>query len=217
MSPPHPPVHSSISLYWNTSHHTLDTTVHRKVKGFVSYNLARATRSALQVLAAWTEAFSNPATTVRDQNSRILQVTRVALSDSLLATMTNTDMQRRLGIQVTPSLSLLQCHILWNQAFRETSYKQAFWAENYAAAQVIALSQLAELLAWLVWLHAGELFAIAWFKVQAVPLRHGGTYAFPTSVGCLIFHLLDQKKYSQDTTADVVIAWSTPAGLQPDR
>ena len=217
VAPPHPPVHASIPLYWNMSRHTLQKTVHRKVTGFVSYNSSRASRSALQAFTAWTEAWSNPATTVRDRNNRILQVNRVAPSDSILATMTNTGMKRRLGTRVTPSLSLLRRHILWNQASREASFRRASKEGRHAAARIIALAQLTELIAWMAWLRAGELFAITWSKIQAFPPGHGGVHDLPTEVGCLLFTLLDQTKSSQEVTADVVLAWRTSAGLQPGR
>ena len=123
-------------------------------------------------------------------------------------------MKMRFGTKVTPSRTLLRARVLWNMRTREARYKAEAATVNWRYARILALAQFAELLAWLGWLRAGDLFSLMWDKVAAFPPAQGGGHNLPDGVGCFLLTLLAQTKYSQDATADLVLAWKTSCGLQ---
>ena len=85
-------------------------------------------------------------------------------------------MSARLGTETKPSQALTAAHIQWNQKQR-THYLTKTLAlpviYNFVAAQC------AELIAWLGWLRASELFHLRTQDVEMVPPEKGAKYGLP--------------------------------------
>ena len=74
-------------------------------------------------------------------------------------------------------------------------------------------AQCAELIAWLGWLRASELFTLRREDVELVPPSNGAVYGLPPNVGVILFQLLPSTKSSRNKQVDIVITWHTASGL----
>jgi len=80
----------------------------------------------------------------------------------------------------------------------------------------IARAALANVVAWLGWLPAMELFrSLCWCDITVNTPADGPVLDLPVNVGALQFRLLKQTKTDRTRTADLILAYSTILGLRP--
>ena len=207
----HPPLDISIPLFWSMEHYT--TFPSNKSKGIApSWNSGRAQRSAVSLYSSWVAAVCFPSKTYKDASNRLLSAPTVSPSDNILARMTAGGMSARLGTETKPSQALTAAHIQWNQRER-TNYLSKTRALPVIYCLVAA--QCAELIAWLGWLRASELFHLRTQDVEMVPPEEGAKYGLPPNVGAILLRLLPSTKSSRTKSVDVIIAWRTASGLSP--
>ena len=128
---------------------------------------------------------------------------------------TTQGMERRLGTASRPSVALQFAHVHTNQTKRTQRMSQML--PHTTAWFQLALAQFAELLAWLAWLRASELFELRWKDIECVQPSRRPRYGLPPGSGALLLQLLEATKGSQTSTADMVVAYQTSSGFQPGK
>ena len=205
----HPPLDISIPVFWCMESHT--STPSSRSQGLTpSWNSSRIHRSALSLYSAWTAAFCFPHNHYRDNDKRVLSASSVSPSDNILSRFTASGLGSRLGTESRPSQALTYAHITWNQKYRSTLLRSC--TSLHASYELVG-AQCVELIAWLGWLRASELFNLKMNDVELVPPKHGAIYGLPPNVGAIFLKLLPSTKSSRNKQVDVVIAWTTSSGL----
>ena len=205
----HPPLDVSITIYWSMIHHTTFPSSHSR--GFApTWNTARSQRSSLSLYCAWTSAFCFPHNTYKDGDNKILSAPSVCPSDNILSRLSASGISSRLGTESRPSQALTYAHITWNQKYRKDLLLNC---SSLLQKYDLIAAQCAELLAWLGWLRASELFTIRRDDVELVPPSNGAVYGLPPTVGAILFQLLPSTKSSRNKQIDIVISWETSSGL----
>ena len=207
----HPPLDVSIPIFWSMEHHTTYPSS-RSHGPAPSWNTARAQRSVLSLYCAWTAAFCFPKNSYKDNDDRVLSAASVSPSDNILSRLTASGIGSRLGTESRPSQALNAFHIHWNQQHRAKLLRSI--SSLHVQYDIVA-AQCVELLAWLGWLRASEIFFMSMSNVELVPPGQGECYNFPSTVGALLLQLLPSTKSSRNKQVDVVIAWKTASGLYP--
>ena len=207
----HPPLNVAIPIFWSMEHHTTYPSA-RSQGAAPSWNSARAQRSALSLYCAWTAAFCFPTNSYKDDDGRVLSAVSVSPSDNILSKFTASGIGSRLGTESRPSQALNALHIHWNQEHRGKLLRST--SSLHVQYDIVA-AQCVELLAWLGWLRATEIFLMAMSDVELVPPGKGECYNLPPAVGALLLLLLPSTKSSRNKQVDVVIAWKTASGLYP--
>ena len=206
--PPHGP---SFLLLWAMEWYTVQKST-KDPTSLIWYNTARTLRSGLYMLLAWEDTFL-PKGAAYKEPDRLMVPPRVGSTSSLVVQLTTSGMQRRLGTESTPTIALQAQHIRTNLELRE---RQIPLLLGHPTAQhQIHLAQLAELLAWLGWLRANELFSLRWKDVEVVEPTATPKYGLPAYTGVLLLRLLELTKSDQTRTADHVISYQTSSGFSP--
>ena len=205
----HPPLDVSITIFWDMIHHTTFPSS-RNQSAAATWNTARSRRSTLSLFSAWTSATCFPHNTYRDNDNRILSAPSVSPSDNILSRLSASGISSRLGTQSRPSQALTYIHIVWNQKYRKDLLNNC---SSLPQQYDLIAAQCAELIAWLGWLRASELFNIRRDDIELVPPSEGAVYGLPPNVGAILFQLLPSTKSSRNKQVDIVIAWQTSSGL----
>ena len=164
------------------------------------------------MLLAWEGSFLPEGSAYKDPD-RLMVPPRVGSTSSLVVQLTTSGMERRLGTESTPTVALQAQHIRTNLELRD---RQLDLLQAHLSAQhQIHLAQLAEILLWLGWLRANELFSLRWEDVEVVEPTQTPKYGLPAYTGVLLLRLLESTKSDQTRTADHVIAYQTSSGLDP--
>ena len=210
---PHPPLNISIPLFWSMEHHT--STPSSRSQGLTpTWNTSRAQRSALSLYSAWTAAFCYPADHYRDGDNRVLSSPSISPSDNILSRFTASGLGSRLGTESRPSQALTYQHLTWNQQYRRNLLRSC---TSLLATYDLVAAQCVELIAWLGWLRASELFNLRMDDIELVSPDKGIIYGLPPHVGAVLLQLLPSTKSSRNKQVDVVISWTTASGLSLGR
>ena len=207
----HPPVGGALLMLWAMERYTLQPSSNKKHE-YVTYNSARALRSALSQLHTWCGSLLPAGTSFRDKDRTHLPP-RVSQSGSLICQLTTSGMEKRLGTESTPSLALQAHHIQYHLHAREQAI--AATSPKGAPHYQLCLAQLAELLAWVGWLRANEIFSLRWQDIVCIPPSSAPSHGLPSGSGALLLKLLESTKSEQTKTADHIIAYKTASGLSP--
>jgi hypothetical protein len=170
----HPPASPVIPILWTVSDYTLQQP--KRTKNNVTYNSARALQSAAAAFNSWTLALSNPDTMYRSPYNRILGATHFSPTDSLVATLTNAGMRRRLGTDTGPSVALTLKHILFNQ---ESRAQQVTGNPDSVAAWQYASENSADIFAWCGWNRAEQNVQLQTEDVTFFLPEHEEQFALP--------------------------------------
>ena len=209
--PSHPPVGGVILMLWAMERYTLQPSPSKNHE-FVTYNSARSLRSALSQLQTWIGCFLPAGTGFRDKDRTHLPPV-VSQSGSLICQLTTTGMERRLGTENTPSLALQAHHVQFH--LRARAQAMIRLPLDDPSFYQLALAQLAELLAWVGWLRANEIFSLRWCNVESIAPSSTPSHGLPPGSGALLLTLLEATKSDQSKTADHIIAFTTASGLSP--
>ena len=209
---PHPPVGHVIPMLWAMEHYVLQAST-RSPTGYITFNTARAIRSAMSSYDTWIAAQQMPGLSYRGERRRTHIGDRVLPTDALAASLTTAGMARRLGTAVKPSISLLQRHVLWNQRYRADEYATCA-PDDLQGRYTWAAANVAEAMAWLGWLRASEVFSVEWGDVSETHPSDHALHDFPPGAGAVFLRLLESTKSDQTKQADVVIAYESSAGIQ---
>jgi hypothetical protein len=105
-------------------------------------------------------------------------------------------MSRRLGEESTPSHALLERHVHWIDKHLNSLYEAA---TTEASRAEIARAALANVIAWLGWLRALELFSLTWADLTVLEPQDGPSLDLPTGTGAILARLLAETKSSKTT------------------
>jgi len=94
----------------------------------------------------------------------------------------------------------------------DASYQSA---KTQVQRQSCCRAALVNVIAWLAWLRAMEVFSLRWSDVEVIDPENGIAYEFPPNVGALLLRLLEATKSDRTRTADMIIAYTTFSGLSP--
>ena len=206
-----PPDGPGLPLLWAMEHYVLQPSPHRDYDT-ITYNTSRGLRTCLHQYLSWLGSLMPEGTAYREKD-RVFLDQDIGASGSLVVQLSTKGMERRLGTASKPSVALKAEHIHYNQARRRDKISQL--RKGTAGIYQLLLAQLAELLAWLAWLRASELFGLRWQDIEMVRPGPRPAYGFPPGSGALLLQLLEATKSSQTITADMVIAYLTASGLCP--
>ena len=207
----HPPVGGAILMLWAMERFTLQPSTSKNHE-FITYNSARALRSALSQLHTWSGSLLPAGTGYRDKDRTFLSPL-VSQSGSLICQLTTSGMERRLGTENTPSLALQAHHVRYHLGARDRI--MGALSPHLPIFYQYALAQLAELLAWTGWLRANEIFSLRWQDIEVIRPSARPTHGLPPGSGALLLRLLESTKSDQSRTADHIIAFTTASGLSP--
>ena len=129
----------------------------------VTYATLRSFRSAAAHYHKLDLQIAYPGQAYLDSGSRVLVSPKVSPTDEVGYALMSKGMSRRLGIEAKPSLALLDQHIRYLDCKLDEQFLQS---TTTAQAQEICQAALANLIAWLGWLRAYELFHITWKDFQ---------------------------------------------------
>lgn len=211
----HPPVTHAIPLAWAELNYSLRTTTSKSGEILpIKYSTVTFLRSAVGMVHAYDMIQRFPQQLLRDKYRRALVVPYAAPSEEAMTHFFHLGMSRRLGTQATPSWALSWIHISFINNYLELLYNQATSNEekhNIACAGVI------NLIAYLGWLRAQDIFFLSPTHVIITLPVNGPTRGLPPNVGAIELRLLEATKTNQSMEADVVIAYETLSGLQPGK
>jgi hypothetical protein len=66
---------------------------------------------------------------------------------------------------------------------------------------------------WMCWLHGGEMFGLEWAGIRVMGPGMASAYDLPTGTGAVQWNLLPETKTNSTSGADVVMAYTSSAGL----
>ena len=120
-------------------------------------------------------------------------------------------MAARMGNNSWPLVALLDRHV---RAIDQRLLEAWEHSKDPTARREISLAGLANLLAWLGWLRASELFGLRWCDVTLVSGMKAAEYDLPPGVGALLLRLAPETKSERGHSVDVPIAYQTKSGLK---
>ena len=120
----------------------------------------------------------------------------------------------RIGTDAKPSWALRDRHVRAFDSFFDHNYRAA---TTPAGKRHWARAGLANLLLWLGWLRARELFDLRGLDITVVLPVDGPTWDLPPNVGALLLRLNPETKTSRTATADVPVGFTTCSGYRPGR
>jgi hypothetical protein len=197
---------------WCQQQYTLERPKQRHTQSGdrVSFQSARALRSAASFYYTWDLQIAHPDQAMRDAQRRGHLTHGVIPSDGLGYTLMTGGMSRRLGDGSKPPIALTHKYVSW---FNERL--ESLWSITHTleSRREIAAAAVTNLLAWLGWLRAMELFSLTWDDVEIIDPDHGPFVGLPTGFGVVMLRLLDETKSDRTKVADVVISYVCASGL----
>jgi hypothetical protein len=131
-------------------------------------------------------------------------------SEESQATFATKGMARRLGIQTKQSWALSHVHV----AYLNTHFHRVYaGSESWTYQHEVACAATANLLAYLGWLRAMELFSAQADDLTVVAPRDGEIHGLPAYVGAVLLNLLQETKTDPCHVANLVMPYETLSGL----
>lgn len=213
-----PPAPASIPLMWAQQHYSLQLSRWKKKSNSsedsarVTFATVRGLRSAASLFHKLDMLTAHPGKVYMDPNSRVMTTNDVSPTDELGYTMMNTGMKNRLGTEAKPSVALMDRHARHLDMSLRLRFKMA---PTRLVKLELARAGFANIMAWLAWLRAQELFSARWCDISLTRPGDGAAHDLPPAIGVVGLRLLDQTKSDRSKTADVVVAHTTASGMSP--
>lgn len=204
----HPPHGWDILLMWAQEDHSLR---HTSTSGPPRFGTVRQLRSAMAYFFALDAALGQHQPAILDRHNRLL-FTDSRKTDTVSNTLFASGLAARLGTATTPAVALLFRHVAHLNADLERRYLMATDPDQRI---LIARGAMANLLLWLGWLRSSELLQLRWADITLITPEDSVQYDLPPHCGALLLRLQPETKSSRHRTADVIIAYTTAAGLSP--
>jgi hypothetical protein len=111
-----PPRSAFIPLLWGVLEYTLQTS--RKTGEGIKYNTVRSLKSAASAYHLWEKMIQFPGHMYRDRDNNVIGDSHLSPTDSVIATLGNKGMRRRMVTESRPPVALRYSHVAFNQEFR---------------------------------------------------------------------------------------------------
>jgi hypothetical protein len=212
-----PPDSESIPLMWTQQQYALRPGRSRGTEtntAAIVFTTTRALRSAANQFYSWDLQVAHPEEAMKDASARAVHSAGCLPTDSLGYVFMSKGMSQRMGDEAKPSVALLHRHVEWMDTFFDNAYHNSRDQDERAE---LARAALANLVAWLGWLRATEIFSLQWSDVTVVDPEDGPSLDLPADVGAVGLKLLPQTKASRTRTADVLLAYTTASGFSPGK
>jgi hypothetical protein len=151
-----PPRSAVIPLLWGVLEYTLQTP--QKTGEKIKYNTSRSLQSAASAYHLWEKMLQFPGHMYRDRDNNVIGASHFSPTDSVIATLGNKGMSRRLGTESRPPVALRYSHVAFNQEFRVRQYDGC--GDDGLSKYEYTAANFAETCDWGGWLRALETFAL---------------------------------------------------------
>jgi hypothetical protein len=206
-----PPTDPAIAIMWAQEAYSLRLGRSRTdPTALVSQTTVRGLRSAVSQFYSWDFHVAHPSRATSDAAGGPILHDGFLPSNSLGYSFLAKGMSARRGDSSVPSLALLHRHVAWIDGHLDASFCSATTME---ARREFALAGLANCGAWMAWLRGGELFGLEWAGVRVIEPEMASAHDLPTGTGAVQWNLLPETKTNRTSVADVVMAYSSSAGL----
>lgn len=208
-----PPRTAAIALAWVESGYSTQSSPipHR-------HNMAFGTIRQLRSAAGWHHTLALLVGTaeglVYDEKQKKTLFQGTVINHEASLTRFSKGLKERIGDTPEPSWALLDRHIRAFDCFFDNNYHRS---TSPTSRRRWAQAGLANILLWLGWLRAQELFSLRWMDVIRIRPSDGPVHDLPFNMGCLLLRLLEATKTNRATTADVPIAYATKSGYKAGR
>jgi hypothetical protein len=124
----------------------------------IKYNTASSLHSEASAYHLWGKMLQFPGHMYRDKDNNVIGDSQLSPTDSVITTLGNKCMRRRLGTDSRPPFALIYSHVAFNQEFRGRQYDGC--GDDWLSKYEYASSDFAEPCAWGGWLRASETFSL---------------------------------------------------------
>jgi hypothetical protein len=149
----------------------------------------------------------------QDRDNNVIGASHLSPTYSVIVTLGNKGMRRRLGIESKPPVSLRYSHVAFNQEFRGRQYDGCGndWLSKYEYAAAI----FSETCAWGVWLRAAETFSLDDEDVEIITPANGALHNLHIGVGAVLLTLGPETKCQSSKRVDVPLADTFASEISP--
>jgi hypothetical protein len=149
----------------------------------------------------------------RDRDNNVIGESQVSPTDSVIATLGNKGMMRRLGTERSPPLALRYIHVAFNHEFRGRQHIGC--GDDWLIKYGYAAAGFAETCAWGCWLRATETFSLDDEDVEITTPANGGLHKFQIGVGEVLLTLGPETKNQSSRWMDVPLSGTFASGISP--
>jgi hypothetical protein len=179
----------------------------------IKYNTARSLQSEASAYHLWEQMFQFPGHINRDRDNNVIGASHLSPTDSVIATLGNKGMMRRLGTEIRPLVALRYSHVAFNQEFRGRQYDG--YGNDWLSKYDHAAANFAETCAWGGWLRAAETFSLDDEDVEITTPANGTLHNLPIGVGAFLLNLGPVTKGQSSKIVDVPLADTFASGISP--
>jgi hypothetical protein len=179
----------------------------------IKYNTARSLQSAASTYHRWEKMLHFPGHMNRDRDNNVIGASHLSPTDSIIATLGNKGMMRRLGSESRPPFSLRYSHVAFNQEFRGRQYDGC--GNDWLSKYEYAAANFAETCAWGGWLRATETFSLDDEDVEIITPANGALHNLPIKVGGVLLTLGPETKGQSSKRVDVPLEDTFASGISP--
>jgi hypothetical protein len=123
----------------------------------------------------------------RDRDNNVIGASHFSPTDSVIATLGNKGMMRRLGTESRPPVALRYSHVAFNQEFRGRKYDGC--GNDWLSKYEYAAAYFAETCAWGGWLRTAETFSLDDEDVEIITPANGALHNLPIGLGAVLLTL----------------------------
>jgi hypothetical protein len=206
-----PPRLAVIPLLWVVLEYTLQTS--RKLGEGIKYNTDTSLQSSASAYHLWEKKLQFPGHMYWDRDNNIIGASHLSPTDSVIATLGNKGMRRRLGTESRPPVALRYSRVSFNQEFRGQKYDGC--GNDWLSKYEYAAANFAETCGWGGWLRAAETFSLDDEDVEIITPDNGALHNLPIGVGAILLTLGPETKGQSSCKVDLPLADTFASGIIP--
>jgi hypothetical protein len=191
--------------------YTLQTS--RKTGEGIKYNTDRRLQSAASAYHLWEKMLQFPGHMYRDRDNNVIGASHLSPTDSVIATLGNTGLRRRLGTESRPPVAPRYIHVAFNQEFRGRQYDGC--GDDWLSKYEYAADKVADTCVWGGWLRTADNFSLDDEDVEIITPANGALQNLPIEVGAALLTLGPETKCQSSRRVDVRLADTFASGISP--
>jgi hypothetical protein len=107
---------------WGVLEYTLQTS--QKKGERIKYNTSRSFQSEASTYHLWEKMLQFPGHMYQDRDNNVIGASNLSPTDSVIDTLGNKGMMRRMGTDSRPPFALRYIHVAFNKEFRGRQYDE---------------------------------------------------------------------------------------------